>query len=142
VTRALVWILILSTVAICDPTPRRIVLTGTALDCRGGHTSGVQVFVFRRSPPLDHLVEMAEKASDDSIFDRYDKLMSYLKGPGALARTRTDSKGSFRVEIPPAAKITVFGYIETEDNPLYWMHSDVDVGRRTNVPVVLDYCHR
>jgi hypothetical protein len=83
---------------------------------------------------------MTEDASDDKIFDRHDTLIRHLKGPGALARTKTDSGGSFRVEIPPAAKITVFGYIELEDNPLYWIHSDVDVGRRTNVPVVLDDC--
>ena len=140
--RASIWVLILAALAICDPAPQRVVLTGTALDCWGGRTPGEQIFVFRRSPQLGRLVELFEKASDDTIFDRYDRLMSYLKGPGALARTNTDRKGSFRAEIPSAAKITVFGYMEVEDNPFYWTHSDVEAGRLTNVHVVLNHCHR
>jgi hypothetical protein len=106
-----------ATAVTCDSAPQRVVLTGTVLDCRGGHTPGEQIFVFRRSQQLDHVVELFEKASDDNIFDRFDGLISYLKGPGALARTKTDRGGYFRVEISPAEKIAVFGYMETEDNP-------------------------
>jgi len=80
------------------------------------------------------------KASDDNVFDRFGKLLKYVKRAKALSHTKSDDAGSFRAEIPALDKVIVFGYMEIEDNPLYWMYSEVDIGHRSRVTVALDYC--
>ena len=135
--------LILAICGCCTAAPERAVLTGTTLDCVAGtarRTAGVEVSIFPKSPQLTSLIEGVQKATDENIFYRFDKLIKFVKGTRALARVKSDSNGAFKVEIPALGQVIVFGYMETEDNPFYWMHSDVDIAHRSSVTVVLDYC--
>lgn len=127
----------------CNAVSPRVVIVGTTLDCIGGkahHTVGVEVFVFPRSPTLTNLIGGVTKATDQNVFDRFGKLIKYVKGTRALAHTKSNRDGSFRVEIPDQDKIIVLGYLETEDDPFYWMHSDIDIAHRSSVSITLDYC--
>jgi hypothetical protein len=127
---------------LCNAAPPRVVITGTTLDYFGKayQTVGVEVFVFPRSPTLTNLIDGVTNATDQNIFDRFGKLIKYVKGTRALARTKSDRDGSFRVEIPDLEKIIVLGDLETEDDPFYWTHSDIDIARRSSVSITLDYC--
>jgi hypothetical protein len=124
-------------------TAARLVVTGSTLDCLAGktyHTAGVDVFIFAESPALRTLIENVLKSNDDNVFDRFNRLIKFMRGGAALAHTKSDRNGSFKAEIPASEKLIVLGYMETEDNPLYWMHTDVNVNRQAMVSVILDYC--
>ncbi len=140
-----ICILVLATSTICSAAPDRVVVTGSSLDCLAGkvyHTPGVEVFVFPKSQQLTMLIDGVLKSTNETVLDRFDKLISFVKSGRALAHTRSDRNGFFRAEIPAKENLTVFGYLEAEDNPLYWMHADVIVNHRPAVSVVLDYCKR
>jgi len=98
------------------------------------------VFLLPKSPQLITLINSVLKSNDENAFDRFDKLLKFVKGAKALARTKSDHAGSFRAEIPAVEDLIVFGYMETEDNPLYWMHSEVKLDHRSTLSVTLDYC--
>jgi hypothetical protein len=137
--------LVVALSGLCSAAPQETVVTGTTSSCVDGktvHTSDVEISVFPRSEKLASLIDSVLKATDANVFDRFDKLIKYVKGTKALARTTSDATGSFRVKIPLLDNVTVFGYMETEDNPFYWMHSEVDVAHRSAVSVVLSYCKR
>jgi hypothetical protein len=124
---------------------RFVVITGTTLDCvgdRSQRTAGVEVFVFPRSAQLMNLIDGARKATDENIFDRFNRLIKYVKSTKTLARTHSDTQGLFKIEIPESDKVIVFGYMETEDNPFYWMYSEIDIGHRSLVSVPLNYCKK
>lgn len=96
--------------------------------------------VFPKSPTLTNLIDGVTKATDQNILERFAKLIKYVKGTRALAHTKSDHGGSFRVEIPDLNKIIVLGYPETEDDSFYWMHSEIDIAHRSSVSITLDYC--
>jgi hypothetical protein len=59
---------------------------------------------------------------------------------GKVYHTKSDRNGSFKVEIPASERLIVFSYMETEDNPHYSMHTDVNVNHQSTLFVILDYC--
>jgi hypothetical protein len=135
--------LILAAHLVSNAAPARLVVTGSTLDCLAGkvyHTAGVDVFILAESPQLRTPIESVLKSNDDNVFDRFSKSIRFVRGGKALAHTKSDHNGSFKVEIPASEKLIVFGYAETEDNPLYWMHTDVNVNHQSTVSVILDYC--
>jgi len=119
------------------------VLTGTALGC-GNHSSvptpGMEIFVFATSSQLSALIGSFERATDDNIFDRYEKLTKHVKGTKPLARTRSLRDGSFKVDIPSVASVTVVGYMELEDDPLFLVHAEAEIRQRPVVAVALNEC--
>ena len=138
-----ILILIACTCAFLNAAAARVVVTGVTSDCIAGHsqrTAGVDVFIFPKSAQLANLTDGVLQASDDNVFNRLDKLIKYVKRTKALSHTNSDNTGSFRAEIPELDKVIVFGYMETEDNPLYRMYSEADIGHRSRVSVALDYC--
>jgi hypothetical protein len=137
-----ILILIVGTCALLNAAAR-VVVTGVTSDCIASssqRTAGVDVLIFPKSAQLANLIDSVLKASDDNVFNRFNKLIKYVKSAKALSRTKSDNTGSFMAEIPELDKVIVFGYMETEDNPLYWMYSEVDIGHRSRVSVALDYC--
>lgn len=142
-TCRILLLLIVGTCAFLNAAAPRVVVTGTTSDCvasRSQRTPRVDVFIFPKSAQLATLIDSVLKASDDNVFDRFGKLLKYVKRAKALSHTKSDDAGSFRAEIPALDKVIVFGYMEIEDNPLYWMYSEVDIGHRSRVTVALDYC--
>jgi len=137
--------LILAGCAICGALPESVLVTGSTLDCLAGkvyHTAGVEVFILPRSPQLIALIDSVLKSNDENVFDRFDKLLKFVKGGKVLAHTKSDRTGSFRAEIPAVEDLVVFGYLETEDNPLYWMYTEANLNHRPTLSVTLDYCKR
>jgi hypothetical protein len=129
--------------AVCAAAPARVVVTGATSDCLAGRvyrTAGVEVVILPKSSKLTTLIEDVLKSTDETALDCFNKLMKFVKGTKALARTKSDRSGSFTAEVSPVDRLVVFGYMETEDNPMYWMHADVDISHRSQVSVLLDYC--
>jgi len=128
---------------VCHAAPERTVVTGNTQDCLAGkvyRTAGVEVSVLPKSAQLVALIEAVQKANDNNVFDRFDKLIQFVHGAKTLGRTKSGRDGSFRVEIPAVEEVIVFGYLETEDNPFYWMSIEVNLNHRRTVSVTLDYC--
>jgi len=137
--------LILAVFGCCGAAQQRVIITGTTLDCVANktlRTAGVEIFIFPNSPQLSSLIGNVLKATDENVFERFGALVKYMKGTKALAHTRSDGNGSFKTEIPERDKVIVIGYMETEDNPLYWMHAELEIGHKPSVTVVLDYCKK
>ena len=143
--RKYILTLLLAINSLCEAAPSHIVVTGTTLDCflHDGpvyRTAGIEVFVFPKTQQLVNLINSMHLPPDDKIFERFEKLLKFIRGPGALARTKSDSRGLFRMEIPVVERIIVLGYLETEDKPLYWMYREVFINKRSTVSVTLDAC--
>lgn len=123
----------LTMVPILSAAEPTVLITGSAVECALGkkQRTHVTVLVFDRTKDraLDQAVSaMAEpfNGSADQIqetqkfLDRASTLAQMLKTTSPMRRTRTDSKGNFRLEIPYRPDILVIGYDEREGFSWYW----------------------
>ena len=135
--------LLVALYSFCEAAPSSIVVTGTALDCLSDGTvtrmPDVEVFVFPKTRQLVDLIS-GTHVEDVRIFERFEKLLKFIRGSNALAHTKSDRRGLFRMIIPAVERIIVLGYMETEDDPLYWMYREVIIDKRSTVSVTLDAC--
>ena len=131
--------------AVCSAAPIRATVAGSTSDCFAGQTRrvpGVEVYTFPKSPQLAGRIDAVLEATDANIFDRFDRLLRFVRTSKALAHVKSDNNGLFRAEVAADDELIVLGYLETEDNPLYWMHRYVRVDRQSSVSVALDYCRQ
>lgn len=118
--------------------PKNFVMSGAAQDCWEGRTitiRDVKVLVFdvaKSRPVLHQLAKMeALLSGGDSahynerltrFFLEYDRLLPLVERTRPLARTLTDSVGTFRITFAPADTILVFAYAELEDQPTFYQY--------------------
>jgi hypothetical protein len=118
--------------------PKKFVMSGAVQDCWEGRTitiRDVKVFVFdvAKSRPVAHQLAKMEAllSGGDSahynehltrFFLEYDRLLPLVERTRPLARTLTDSVGTYRVTFAPADTILVFAYAELEDQPTFYQY--------------------
>ena len=140
--RMLLAVFLLSTGFLAAAEPA-MTIQGVTLDCSGGkrlRTAGVEVFVFPKSAPLTRLMDNVTQATDATVLERFNDLIAYVKKTKALAHARTDRSGNSIVRVTEHGKLVIIGYLETEDDPLYWMHAETDTSNRSTVAATLDHC--
>jgi hypothetical protein len=68
-------------------------------------------------PDSDHRTDRMER-----FFLEYDRLLPLVERTRTLARTLTDSVGTFRVTFAPVDSVLLFAYAELEDQPTYYQY--------------------
>ena len=142
---ALIWVAL----GLASPDRSAATLRGTVRDCDGPveiHVSGISVAAFNpaRSGELMGILEamnsevlvVTDSAAMKRFNARQDRLLSLVRGPGAIARARTNANGDFTLAVPRVDSVLVFAYRDLEDEPNYFTYRKV--GGASRGPVYLD----
>lgn len=122
--------------------------TGSTTDCFTDsliRLPNISVFVFdarASSAVLDTLRSMDslnfEKNPETSMATmdrRLDWVLKLAATSAAIARATTDSVGEFRFSVPPAHRLVVFAWYESEQEPFSYGYTTVDGNHDANIPV-------
>jgi hypothetical protein len=118
--------------------PAKFAIGGTVQDCFGGvmiPIGRVEILVFdvaKSRPVLHQLARMETLLGEgDSahyterltrFFLEYDSLLPLVERTRPLARTLSDSLGTFRIAFAPVDSVLLFAYAELEDEPTFYQY--------------------
>jgi hypothetical protein len=121
-------------------------LRGNVRDCDGPveiHLSGISVAAFNpaRNGELMGILDamssevlvVTDSAAMNQFNARQAKLLSLVRGPGAIARARTNANGDFTLAVPRADSVLIFAYRNLEDEPNYFTYRKVGGASRGTV---------